>query len=200
MGKSKALTERPLEVCIMGVKLTAAGRPHRSQGGHTTTGLVFLPAEVFSRAAAQACWGEALLLCSDRISHLFTCFFVSFFCFLSTSSTLSSPVLSGTGPPPSEWNEDGLRSQPFPPAWPLHTATLCWQQNHLLQGIECVLRYYLFTMIKYEMKFPSTFRPDEAHLRCSEISIKIFSCDGNFITLVFDNGSKTILFFFMPDV
>lgn len=145
---------------------------------------------LFNRTAAEAGGGEALLLYTDRISHLF-------------SRTRCPPlpsshprVLSGTGPPSSEWNEDGLRSKPFPPAWPLHTATLCRQQNHLLQGIECVLRYYLSMMIKYEMKISSTFRLDEAHLQCSEISIKIFSYDGNFMTLVFNNGSKTILFFY----
>lgn len=127
--------------------------PHKSIGGHSSA---YVPAEVFNRTAAEACWGNLLLLYSGRISHCVSCacLFFSFCLSFSCCPPLPHfpPVLSGTGPPSSEWNKDGLRSKPFPPAWPLHTATLCWQQNHLLQGIGYVLRYFRSLMIKYEMK------------------------------------------------
>lgn len=105
--------------------------------------------------------------------------------------------LSGTGPPSSEWNEDGLRSKPFPPAWPLHTATLCRQQNHLLQGIECVPRYYLSVMIKYERNIFND-HSDYIKLTCSSVwvSFKIFSYDANFDALVFNMGSRRIYIYF----
>lgn len=75
-----------------------------------------------------------------------------FFCAFSSlphpSSFSHFHNLSGTWPPSSEWNQDGLCSKPFPPAWPLHTTTLCWQQNHLLQGIQCGVWYFLLVIIK----------------------------------------------------
>lgn len=70
----------------------------------------------------------------------------SFFTFVPISappfslSSLISSLPSGLWPPSSEWHEDGICSKPIPPAWPLHTATLCWQPNHLLKGTKCCLR------------------------------------------------------------
>lgn len=63
--------------------------------------------------------------------------------FILFSPTFTPPYHpTGLRPPSPEWDQDGLRSQPFSPALPLCTAALCRQQDHLLKGTEQTLRYH----------------------------------------------------------
>lgn len=69
-------------------------------------------------------------------------------------SSLISSLPSGLWPTSSEWHEDGICSKPIPPAWPLHTATLCWQPNHLLKGTKCCL-WQLLLILQSQQNFIS---------------------------------------------